>query len=150
MLKEYLGKPAEILLVEDNEGDALLTKEALIDSKMHVVLNHVSDGIEALDFLHKRNQFADVNIPDLILLDLNMPRMDGRELLQHIKKDPKTNAIPVVVLTTSQAQLDIVKSYELQANCYVTKPVDFEQFQTIVTQIKEFWFSLVKLPKSPV
>lgn len=149
MPNEFLGKPAEILLVEDNEADALLTEEALIDSKMHVVLNHVSDGIEALDFLHKRNQYENANVPDLILLDLNMPRMDGRELLQHIKKNPETNTIPVVVLTTSQAQLDIVKSYQLQANCYVTKPVDFEQFQAIVTQIKEFWFTLVKLPKAP-
>lgn len=140
------GKPAEILLVEDNEGDALLTQEALIGSKLHVTLHHVRDGVEALEFLQNKPPFEQMRIPDLILLDLNMPRMDGRELLQHIKQDPETRSIPVVVLTTSQAQMDIAKSYELQANCYVTKPVDFAQFQLIVSQIKEFWFTLVKLP----
>ena len=121
-------RPAEVLLVEDNEGDAVLTEEALQQAKLAVNMNRATDGVEALAYLRREGTFANARRPDLILLDLNMPRMDGREFLQLVKNDAEFRVIPVVVLTTSKAEQDILKSYELQANCYVTKPVDFNQF----------------------
>ena len=137
----------EILLVEDNPGDARLTKEALAEGK---VLNHMSvveDGVFALAYLRKEGQFANARRPDIILLDLNLPRMDGRELLAIIKVDTDLKCIPVVVLTTSKAEEDIFKSYDLHANCFITKPVDLEQFIKVVRSIEEFWFTVVKLPE---
>ena len=137
----------EILLVEDNPGDARLTKEALAEGK---VLNHMSvveDGVFALAYLRKEGQFANTRRPDIILLDLNLPRMDGRELLAIIKVDTDLKCIPVVVLTTSKAEEDIFKSYDLHANCFITKPVDLEQFIKVVRSIEEFWFTVVKLPE---
>lgn len=139
-------RPFEILLVEDNPGDVLLTQEALQEAKLRVTLNVVSDGVEALDFLHRRGPYAAATRPDLILLDLNMPRKDGREVLEEVKTDPALCSIPVVVLTTSQAEQDIVRSYHLHANAYVTKPVDLDQFITIVQSINQFWFTIVTLP----
>lgn len=148
MTPQFGTQLVNILLVEDNAGDAILTEEALVDSKIKVALHHVRDGLEALAFLRREGKYADTLSPDLILLDLNMPRMDGRELLKLIKEDPNTRRIPVVVLTTSEAEKDILRSYDLQASCYVTKPVDFQQFQAIVNQLKEFWFTVVRLPDS--
>ena len=139
-------KSIEILLVEDSLGDIELTKEALSDSKMSNNLNVVMDGEQALFYLRKTNGFAKAITPDLILLDLSLPKMDGKEVLENIKADDKLCHIPVVVLTTSQAEEDILKSYELHANCYVTKPVDFNRFLKIVQGIESFWFNIVKLP----
>jgi chemotaxis family two-component system response regulator Rcp1 len=139
-------QPIEILLVEDNPGDVRLTREALKEGK---VLNHlsvVSDGVEALAFLHKENEHASQPSPDIILLDLNLPRMDGRELLARLKTDESLKRIPVVILTTSRAEEDIIQSYNLHANCYITKPVDLSQFITVVKSIEDFWFTVVKLP----
>ena len=124
--------PIEILLVEDNPGDVRLTREALRDGKVRNNLNVVDDGVKALEFLRRQGGFGKAPRPDLILLDLNLPRMSGREVLTEIKSDPELRSIPVVVLTTSQAEQDIVKAYELNANCYVTKPVDLDQFITVV------------------
>ncbi len=146
MSSHTTGKPIEILLVEDNPGDVRLTIEALKEDK---VLNHLSvvmDGVEALAFMRHEGQYADAPRPDLVLLDLNLPRKDGREVLEEIKRDPDLRRIPVVVLTTSQAEQDIVKSYDLHANCYVTKPVDLHQFISAVKSIEGFWFTVVKLP----
>lgn len=137
---------ATILLVEDNDGDAMLTEEALSSSKLRINMHRVTDGVEALEFLRKEDGFANAPRPDIILLDLNMPRMDGKELLSIIKQDPSLRSIPVVVLTTSGAEADIIKSYELHASCFISKPVDFEQFQKIVQELSHFWFTLVKLP----
>ncbi len=139
-------QPVEILLVEDNPADIRLTQEALRDSKLVNRLHVAQDGIQALDFLCRRNGFEDVPRPDMILLDLNLPRMDGRELLEQIKSMPEIRAIPVVVLTTSEADEDILRSYRLHANCYITKPVDFDHFISVVQGIEGFWFSIVKLP----
>ena len=136
----------EILLVEDNLGDARLTQEALRDSRVLNCLNHVKDGVEALAYLRQERAYADVARPDLILLDLNLPRMDGRELLAIVKEDPAFQRIPVVVLTTSQAEEDILRSYELRANAYVTKPVAFDEFLSAVRALEEFWLSIVILP----
>lgn len=136
----------EILLVEDNPGDVRLTREALSDSKMHNRLHVVDDGVKALDFLAKRPPFQDAVRPDIILLDLNLPRKDGREVLAAIKLDETLRRIPVVVLTTSDDEEDILRTYDLHANCYITKPVDFNRFITIVKSIENFWFSIVKLP----
>jgi len=136
----------EILMVEDNPGDVRLTREALKGGKVWNQLHVVEDGVAALDFLHRRAPHADAPRPDLILLDLNLPRVDGREVLQEIKSDPELRRIPVVVLTTSQADEDIVRSYNLHANAYVTKPVDFDRFIAAVRQIDEFFVSVVKLP----
>lgn len=138
--------PIEVLLVEDNPGDALLTRIALEDSKISVHLNVVEDGVEAMAFLRKQDKYADVPHPDLVLLDLNLPKKDGREVLAEIKGDEHLRRIPVVVLTTSQAEEDILKAYNLSANCYITKPVDFDQFVRIVRSIENFWFAVVKLP----
>jgi len=139
--------PIEILLVEDNPGDVELTREALHDSKVHMNLSVVSDGVEALAFLRRQTRYADAPRPDLILLDLNLPRKDGRGVLAEIKADPELRQIPVVILTSSQAEQDILRAYELHANCYVTKPVDLDQFITIVRSIEQFWFTVVKLPR---
>jgi two-component system response regulator len=139
--------PIEILLVEDNPGDVELTREALHDSKVHMHLSVVNDGVEALAFLRRQTRYADAPRPDLILLDLNLPRKDGRGVLAEIKADPELRQIPVVILTSSQAEQDILRAYELHANCYVTKPVDLDQFITIVRSIEQFWFTVVKLPR---
>ncbi|WP_425526028.1 response regulator [Halotia branconii] len=138
--------PIEVLLVEDNPGDAQLTRIALEDSKISVNLNVVEDGVEAMAFLRKQEKYAKVPHPDIVLLDLNLPRKDGREVLAEIKTDATLKRIPVVVLTTSQAEEDILKAYNLSANCYITKPVDFDQFVKIVQSIEDFWFAIVKLP----
>ncbi|MDZ8053439.1 MAG: response regulator [Aulosira sp. ZfuVER01] len=138
--------PIEVLLVEDNPGDALLTRIALEDSKIAVHLNVVEDGVEAMAFLRKQDKYANVPHPDIVLLDLNLPKKDGREVLAEIKGDEHLKRIPVVVLTTSQAEEDILKAYNLAANCYITKPVDFDQFVKIIRSIENFWFAIVKLP----
>lgn len=139
-------KPFYILLVEDNPGDVRLTQEALKESKLYHELFVARDGEEALEFLHQDGQFSAVPLPDFILLDLNMPKKNGREVLAEIKEDPKLKHIPVVILTTSEAEEDIVKSYELHANCYITKPVEFEKFLDMIRKIEDFWLSIVKLP----
>ncbi len=138
--------PIEVLLVEDNPGDALLTKIALEDSKISVNLNVVEDGVEAMAFLRKQGKYIKAPHPDIMLLDLNLPRKDGREVLAELKADENLKRIPVVVLTTSQAEEDILKAYNLAANCYISKPVDFDQFVKIVQSIENFWFTIVKLP----
>ncbi|NGM14554.1 response regulator [Verrucosispora sp. WMMA2044] len=140
------NSPIEVLLVEDDPGDVLMTQEAFEEHKLRNRLNVVSDGAEALAYLRREGQYADAELPDLILLDLNLPRRDGREVLEEIKRDEQLRRIPVVVLTTSQADEDILRSYQLHANAYVTKPVDFEQFISVVRQIDEFFVSVVKLP----
>ena len=140
------GRPIEILLVEDNPGDVRLTMEGLMESKVHNNLHVAKDGVEAMAFLRREGQHAGAVRPDLILLDLNLPRMDGREVLSAIKSDPKLKTIPVVVLTTSRAEQDVLRSYELQANCYITKPVDLGQFITVVKSIEDFWLTIVTLP----
>jgi len=137
----------EILLVEDNDGDARLAKEAMRDSKIRNNLHHVIDGEEAMDFLFKRGKFSSAPTPDLILLDLNLPKKDGREVLEEIKKNETLKPIPVVILTVSNAEEDILKTYNLHANCYITKPLDLEQFMKVVKSIEDFWFTIVKLPK---
>jgi CheY-like chemotaxis protein len=148
--REASGKRIEILLVEDNPGDVRLTLEALKDGK---VLNHLSvvgDGVEAIAFLHQEGAYANAPSPDLIFLDLNLPKKDGREVLQEIKNDESLKHIPVVVLTTSNADMDILRTYELHANCYITKPVDFEQFTKVIKSIEDFWLTIVKLPQNGV
>ncbi len=140
------GKVVEILLVEDNPGDVRLTQEAFKEGKLINELSVVEDGEEAMSYLRKQGKYADVHQPDLILLDLNMPKKDGREVLAEIKKDPNLRHIPVIVLTTSQAEQDILKSYNLHANCFITKPVDLKQFNRVVKTIKDFWLTVVKLP----
>lgn len=139
-------RPIEILLVEDNPGDVRLTREALKDAKMSNVLHVVEDGEAALDFLCQRGAYRAVPFPDLILLDLNLPRKNGREVLQEIKQDARLKIIPVVILTTSQAEEDILGAYSMHANCYITKPVNFAQLTKIVRTIEEFWLSIVTLP----
>jgi chemotaxis family two-component system response regulator Rcp1 len=136
----------QVLLVEDNPGDVRLTKEALKEGKLLNQLTVVGDGVEALSFLRKEGKYADAPQPELILLDLNLPKKDGREVLAEIKADPNLRRIPVVVLTTSSAEEDILKIYDLHANCYITKPVDLEQFMGVVKSIEDFWVSVVKLP----
>ena len=138
--------PIEVLLVEDNPGDAQLTRIALEESKISIHLNVVEDGVEAMAFLRKQEKYVKAAHPDIVLLDLNLPRKDGREVLAEIKADENLRRIPVVILTTSQAQEDILKAYNLSANCYITKPVDFDQFVKIVQSIENFWFAIVKLP----
>ena len=135
-----------VLLVEDNPGDILLTQEALEDSDFDKKLYIARDGEEALRFLRKEEDFGNVPTPDIILLDLNMPRMDGRELLEIIKKDDQLKVIPVIVLTTSDAEQDILESYSRHANCFITKPVDFTRFTQIVRVIEQYWFQVTKLP----
>jgi chemotaxis family two-component system response regulator Rcp1 len=137
--------PIEILLVEDNPGDARLTREALRDAKVRNNLHVVPDGVEALAFLQRQGKHAAVPKPDLILLDLNLPKKDGREVLEEIKQNDEFRHIPVVILTTSQAEKDIIESYRLRANAFVTKPVDLEQFLKVVRSIEHFWLEIVKL-----
>ncbi|MET7299718.1 response regulator [Embleya sp. NPDC005575] len=136
----------EVLLVEDDPGDVLMTREAFEDNKVRNSLHVVSDGVEAVAFLRREGEYVDAPRPDLILLDLNLPRKDGREVLEEIKADEDLRRIPVVVLTTSEAEEDVLRSYHLHANAYVTKPVDFEQFIHVVRHIDEFFVSVVKLP----
>jgi len=140
------GRPIEILLVEDNPGDARLAQEALKEAKVRNNLHLVMDGEKAMNFLYKKEEFNDAPEPDLILLDLNLPKKDGREILEDVKKDRKLKRIPVVILTTSQAEQDILKTYDLHANCYINKPVDLDQFLRVVKSIEDFWLSVVKLP----
>jgi len=140
------GRPIEILLVEDNPGDVRLTVEGLKESKVRNNLHVARDGVEAMEFLRRTGRYGGAVRPDLILLDLNLPRMDGREVLAEVKSDAKLKTIPVVVLTTSRAEQDVLRSYELQANCYITKPVDLEQFIAVVKSIEDFWFTIVTLP----
>jgi two-component system, chemotaxis family, response regulator Rcp1 len=139
--------PIEILLVEDNPGDVRLTTEALRDAKVRNHLTLASDGVEALAMLRREGRYAAVPRPDLILLDLNLPKKGGREVLQEVKQDDALKHIPVVILTTSQAEQDIVEGYRLQANAYVTKPVDLEQFLKVIQTIEQFWLEIVKLPR---
>jgi CheY-like chemotaxis protein len=136
----------EILLVEDNPGDVRLTREALKEGKIRNNLNVVGDGVEALRYLRREDPYAESVRPDLILLDLNLPKMDGREVLEAVKADPGLRLIPIVVLTSSAAEQDIARAYDLHANCYVSKPVDLDQFIHVVKSIEDFWFSIVKLP----
>lgn len=140
------GRAIEILLVEDDPGDELITREAFEHNKLKNNLHVAHDGEEGLDFLYKRGEFADVPRPDLILLDLNLPKYDGRQLLEKVKSDPDLARIPIVVLTTSSAEEDILRSYQLHANAYVTKPVDLDQFINAVRQIDEFFIQVVRLP----
>ncbi len=138
--------PAQVLLVEDNVDDVELTLEALKDSKVRMDIHVVSDGIDAMNFLHRKDEYAGKPRPDLVLLDLNLPKMDGREVLKALREDPELTDIPVVVLTTSSAEEDICKAYKLHANCYISKPLDFIQFSTVIKKIEGFWLQLVKLP----
>lgn len=146
MTNIYTPRPAKVLLVEDNEDDVELTLEALKDSKIRVEIDVVQDGLSAMAFLRREGKYSEKNRPDLILLDLNLPLMDGREVLKEIREDPDLTAIPVVVLTTSEDEGDILKAYKLHANCYISKPVDFTHFTEIIRQIEDFWLQLVKLP----
>jgi CheY-like chemotaxis protein len=140
------GVVIHVLLIEDDPGDVLITKEAFAENKVRNNLSVVNDGVKALQFLRREAEYADAPRPDLILLDLNLPRMDGHEVLAHIKSDADLQRIPVVVLTTSDAEEDVLRSYDLHANAYVTKPVDFERFLGVVRQIDDFFVSVVKLP----
>lgn len=140
-------RPAQVLLVEDNEDDVELTLAALEDSRVRMKVHVVADGFSALSFLRQEGEYAEKPRPDLVLLDLNLPLMDGREVLKEIRDDPRLTDMPVVVLTTSQDERDILASYHLHANCYIAKPVDFKQFTEVIRQIEGFWFQLVKLPR---
>jgi CheY-like chemotaxis protein len=140
------GRPVEILLVEDNPGDVRLTMEAFREAKVCNRIHTVNDGMEALAFLNRVGSYANAPCPDLILLDLNLPKKDGREVLAAVKTDERTKHIPVVVLTTSQAEEDIINSYKLQASCYITKPVDLDLFMSTVKSVGDFWLAIAKLP----
>jgi CheY-like chemotaxis protein len=146
MTQSLPGRQIEVLLVEDDPGDVLMTKEAFHDYKLSNQLHVVTDGAEAMEFLRRQGEHTDAPRPDLVLLDLNLPRMDGREVLQAIKSDPDLASIPVVILTTSEAEEDVLRSYSLHANAYVTKPVDFDRFIQVVRQIDEFFVTVVRLP----
>jgi len=141
------GMPTEVLLVEDSPGDVRLTQEAFRDANKSVHLHVASDGVEAMAFLRHERAHVHVPRPDLILLDLNLPKMDGREVLANIKRDDGLKTIPTIILTTSEAEADIVKSYQLQANCYLTKPGQLEAFETLVKSINDFWLTKVRLPR---
>jgi chemotaxis family two-component system response regulator Rcp1 len=141
------GMPIEVLLVEDSPGDVRLTQEAFRQANRSIHMNVASDGVEAMAFLRNEGAYVHAPRPDLILLDLNLPKMDGREVLAHIKEDAFLKTIPTVILTTSEAESDIVKSYELQANCYLCKPVQLEEFEKLVKSINDFWMNKVKLPQ---
>ncbi len=143
---EQLIRPVEILLVEDNPGDVRLAQEALRESKVNNIMNSVVDGVEALEYLNKRGKYSEATRPDLIILDLNLPKKDGREVLEEIKMDVNLKTIPVVILTTSKREEDILKTYQLHANCFITKPMDINQFIKVVQSIQDFWFTIVKLP----
>ena len=146
MIRGLNGRPVEILLVEDNEGDIGLVEEVFEEGRINNNLSVAEDGEEAMMFLRNEGQFAKATRPDLILLDLNLPGMDGREVLKEVKEDDDLKKIPVVVLTTSKAEEDILKSYDLHANSYITKPVDFNQFMNVIKSIESFWLEVVKLP----
>jgi len=148
MSNKMIGDVIKILLVEDNPGDVRLTKEALKEGKLHVEMHDVPDGVEALAFLNQKGKYAKAPRPDLILLDLNLPKKDGREVLAEIKADKDLKRIPVVILTISKDEEDIMKSYNLHANCYITKPVDLKQFIKVVQSIEDFWLTIVKLPSN--
>jgi len=139
-------RPINILLIEDNPGDVRLTQEAFKEGRMNIDLSVTMDGVEAVKFLKKQENYADAVTPDLILLDLNLPKMDGREVLEVVKSDDSLKRIPVVVLTTSNAEQDILKSYNLHVNCYINKPVDFDKFFDIIQKIEDFWLSIAVLP----
>jgi CheY-like chemotaxis protein len=143
------GKTIEVLLVEDSPGDVRLTREAFRDANVSIRLHVASDGVEAMAFLRRQDEHIHAPRPDLILLDLNLPRMDGREVLAQVKEDPSLKTIPTVILTTSEAEADIMKSYELQANAYLSKPVQLDEFESLVNSIKDFWLTRVKLPQRP-
>jgi CheY-like chemotaxis protein len=145
-MNSQLGRPIEILLVEDSPSDTDLTVEALAAAKISNRLSVVEDGVQAMEFLRRQGGYAQAPRPDLILLDLNLPRKDGREVLADIRADEKLTTIPVVILTTSQAEKDVLHAYALHANCYITKPVDFQQFMEVVRAIENFWLTVVKLP----
>ncbi len=147
-MNNRIGRPVDILLVEDNLGDVRLTQEALKEAKVLNNLWVVPDGVEAMAFLNQEGEYIDAARPDVILLDLNLPRKDGREVLAEIKVDPRFRRIPVVILTTSSADQDILKAYDLHANCYITKPVDLEQFIEVVRSIEDFWLTIVTFPHS--
>lgn len=146
MNKHESGQPIEILLVEDNPGDVRLTLEALREGKVRNNIYVVEDGVEAMAFLHQEGEYVDKPRPDLILLDLNLPKKNGREVLKEIKEDPDLKRIPVVILTVSKSEEDILKSYSLHANCFIVKPVDLDQFINVVKSIEHFWLTIVKLP----
>jgi len=148
LLIRKMGKVAEILLVEDNPGDARLTVEAFADGRVKNNLNVVSDGVEAMRYLRNEGEFAGKPKPDIILLDLNLPRKDGREVLAEVKADKDLRKIPIVILTTSRAEEDILRTYDLHANCYITKPVELDSFINVVRTIEDFWLTLVRLPRS--
>ena len=145
-INKHECRPIEILMVEDNPGDIRLTVEALKEGKVRNNLHTVEDGVEAMAFLRREGRYAEAPRPDLVLLDLNLPKKTGPEVLAEIKDDPDLRRIPVVILTVSQAEQDIVKSYSLHANCYITKPVDLDQFLQVVKSIENFWLTIVKLP----
>ncbi len=147
MSTPQIMEPIDVLLVEDDPGDTLMIREAFEDNKVRNTLACVTDGVEAMRFLRREGEYADAPRPDLVLLDLNLPRKDGREVLGEIKGDEQLSTIPVVVLTTSQAEEDVLRSYKLHANAYVTKPVDFDRFIEVVRQIDEFFVTVVKLPR---
>lgn len=146
MEDEVILKPVEVLLVEDNPADARLVIEVFKDFKIKNIIHVVEDGVAAMDFLDKKDEYGHVPRPDMILLDLNLPRKDGREVLEEIKENAKLKCIPVVILTTSNSKEDIVRTYSNHANCYITKPVDFEQFLKVVQSIEDFWLTVVRLP----
>jgi CheY-like chemotaxis protein len=145
-MKNMEMKLIDILVVEDNSGDARLIREVMNDNKLFSSFYLAKDGVEALDFLNRKGKFKSAPKPDLIILDLNLPKKDGREVLFEIKNDDKLKHIPIVIMTISQAEEDILKSYNLHANCYITKPIDLNQFIKVVKSIEDFWFTIVKLP----
>jgi len=146
MAETPVARPAQILIVEDNPADARLVREVMRDSKILNVIHWVPDGVEAMAFLRRQGKYPDAPRPNLMFLDLNMPRKDGREVLAEVKADPELRRIPVVVMTSSQAEEDIARAYDHHANCYVRKPIDFEQFHSVVKTLENFWFSTVELP----
>ncbi len=146
MTQKELGSPIEILLVEDNPGDARLAQEALKDAKVNNNIYHVEDGVQAMDFLYQKAEFSNMPRPDVILLDLNLPKKDGRQVLTDIKTDDDLKRIPVVVLTISEDEEDILESYSHHVNCYITKPIDLDQFLKVIKSIEDFWLTIVKLP----
>jgi chemotaxis family two-component system response regulator Rcp1 len=150
MTTHSIGEIVDILLVEDNEGDARLAKEAMRDSKIRNTLHHVLDGEEAMAFLRKEGKHSTAVRPDLILLDLNLPKKDGRQVLAEIKGDESLRRIPVVILTVSSTEEDILKTYNLHANCFITKPIDLEQFIKVVRAVEDFWLTIVKLPNGKI
>lgn len=145
-MESEVSRQVEFLLAEDNPGDVRLTQEALRDSKIRNNLNVVTDGMEAMAFLRRQGKYANAPTPDVVLLDLNLPKMDGREVLAEIKSDPLLKRIPVVIITSSEAEKDILRTYDLHANCYVSKPVDLDQFIKVIQAIENFWLTIVKLP----